>query len=201
MKKFPVLVLLSFSILFFGQKTNELKAEQTIVKYKKLTGDSGVGVLGTQTEKAVAIHIDEILEDSLPQIFHTVKFETFSLNSKKSTIFLCIYENENGLPGKIIDQGKILIEIPSRKTEIIADLSSLKIQVPNKGYFIGFEWILSKKHKINSTSNTSQKPYNPAVSGIVNEDENLFTLDQIWGKSERGLVSTLNLEITYLPKN
>lgn len=60
MKKFPVLVLLSFSILFFGQKTNELKAEQAIVKYQKLTGDSGVGVLGTQTEKAVAIHIDEI---------------------------------------------------------------------------------------------------------------------------------------------
>ena len=113
----------------------------------------------------------------------------------------CIYENENGLPGKILDHAKIILEIPIKNNKIIADLSSLKIKVPTNGYFIGFEWIYSKENIINGTQTDGPKPYNPAISGIQIEKPNLFFFDRNWQKDKEQLSSSLKIDVDYLPEN
>lgn len=200
--KLQFLLLLFFPLLFSAQKSDiihDKEGKATFEFYKKTKPSLETGVLGAENKKAFAIFINEKSLAHSPEIFSKVQFETMNFDGKKSTVFLCIYENDNGLPGKILDEAKIIIEIPIKNTEIVADLSPLKIKVPTNGYFIGFEWILSKKNMINGSGNAPTKAYNPAITGVQNE--NLFVFDENWKKEKDQLASSLKIDVDYLPEN
>ncbi|KIA89350.1 hypothetical protein [Kaistella jeonii] len=202
--KYQFLLLLLLSLSYSAQKaeSSNLEKGKATFEFHKITEPSlGTGVLGMQTKKAFAIFIDQNSKDHSPEIFNKVQFESMNFDGKKSTIFLCIYEDENGLPGKILNQAKILIETPSKKTTVIANLSSLKIKVPTNAYFIGFEWILSKENIINGAQNAGAKPYNPAISGIQIEKPNLYFFDKKWQKDKELLSSSLKIDVDYVPEN
>jgi hypothetical protein len=200
--KYQFLFVLFFPFLFSAQKKELFHNEKATFEYHKSIEKSlGIGVLGMQTKKAFVIFIDEKSIKNSPVIFNKVQFESINFNGKKSVAFLCIYENNKGLPGNIINKAKISVPIPPKKTEIIADLSQLKISVPKNGYFIGFEWILTKENLINGVKNPTEKPYNPTIVGIQNDKLNLFSLNKNWQKEESQLVNSLNINISYLPKN
>lgn len=204
MMKYQFLFLLLLSLSCSAQKTevSNLKEGKATFEFYKITEPAvGTGVLGMQTKKAFAILIDQNSTDHSSEIFSKIQFETMNFDAKKSTVFLCIYENENGLPGKILKQAKILIETPIKKNKIIADLSSLKIKVPTNAYFIGFEWILSKENIINGAKNADPKPYNPAISGIQIEKPNLYFFDKKWQKDKELLSSSLKIAIDYISEN
>lgn len=204
MMKYQFLLLLFLSLSFSAQKAefSNVETRKATFEFHKIKGPSlGTGVVGMQTIKAFAIFIEQESTDHSPEIFNKVQFEAMNFDGKKSTVFLCIYENENGLPGKILDHAKIILEIPIKNNKIIADLSSLKIKVPTNGYFIGFEWIHSKKNIINGTQTDGPKPYNPAISGIQIEKPNLFFFDRNWQKDNEQLSSSLKIDVDYLPEN
>ena len=204
MMKYQFLLLLLLYLSCSAQQTeiSNLKEGKATFEFHKITEPAaGTGVLGMQTKKAFAILIDQNSTDHSPEIFNKVQFETMNFDGKKSTIFLCIYENENGLPGKILDNAKIIIETPIKKNKIIADLSPLKIKVPTNAYFIGFEWILSKENIINGVQNAGAKPYNPAISGIQIEKPNLYFFDKKWQKDKELLSSSLKIAIDYVSEN
>lgn len=200
--KFQLLVFLFLTLSFSAQNTeiSTLEKGKPIVEiHQIIKPSSGIGVLGMKTKKAFAVYINPNSPNNLPEIINKVQFQTLNFGRTKSTVFLCIYENESGLPGKIIDKAKILLKIPAKKNNIIADLSSLKIEVPAEGYFISFEWILVKENIVDGAQ-TDEKPYNPTILGTSNTEENLFTLDKKWGKANGEFITTINLEVSYLPK-
>lgn len=198
--KFYFLLFLLFPIVFFAQKQETINnaKEKASLEFNKKTNSGGTGVLGTKNRNAYAIFIDEKSPTNNPEIFYKVSFETMNFNDKKSSVYLCIYENNNGLPGKIIDKAKIFIEIPTKLTEIIADLSSLNIQVPTNGYFVGFEWILSKENEIKGVTKTSNPPYNPTIDGIISGETNLFVHEKKWQKASVEFNTSLKLDISIL---
>ena len=126
MMKYQFLLFLFLSLSFSAQKAefSNVESGKATFEFHKIKGPSlGTGVVGMQTIKAFAIFIEQESTDHSPEIFNKVQFEAMNFDGKKSTVFLCIYENENGLPGKILDHAKIIIEIPIKNNKIIADLS------------------------------------------------------------------------------
>jgi hypothetical protein len=158
-----------------------------------------IGVLGMENKKAFAIFVNETLPNNSKLYFNTIQFETTNFNKNNSKIFLCLYENKSGIPGELLKNGKILVHVPLKKTNITADLSELKLNVPADGYFIGFEWVLSEKNKIYGAAETTNYPYNPAIKGLSKGKYEMFVFKQKWETAENNLVSSLYFEVTYLP--
>lgn len=203
MKVWKTLFILLFPVLISAQESQIFsKSSEAIFKFKKIqNSNSEIGVVGNQDHSAFAVFVDNNLIKDSTAIFNKVTFETLNFNGKKSTVYLCLYENNRGLPGKIIDQAKILVEIPAKRTKITADLSGLKIKVPKNGYFIGFEWILIKENIITGVRDTKDPPYNPTIGGISGEHLNLYVFNKTWQKESKQLVSSLKLELSYLRNN
>ena len=161
----------------------------------------GTGVLGTEKKKAFAILIENKLSQNSIMILNEVKFKTLNFKKSKADIYLCLYENDKGLPGKIVENGQILLHVAVKKATTNLNLSSLNIKIPTIGYFIGFEWILSKENEISGAFKTSNPPYNPTIEGVAGEDVNLYVFDgETWKKEKDEFVSALKLDITYLTK-
>ena len=194
-----ILFLLFFPLLFNSQRNKTIKDQDVTFIYKNTIKPSGEsGVLGMQSKKAFAIFVNESLPADSIIIFSQVNFGTLNFGHKKSKIYLCIYENNNGLPGKILNSAKILVNIPRKKTDIIVDISKRKIPVPKSGYFVGLEWLIQKENIIYGEVKTQKPPYNPAILGLANGKYELYVLNENWQKAEEILISSLKLEISYL---
>lgn len=192
MNKFLLLLLLPCFLL--SQKQKDFS-----VKYSNLTTPSTgeMSVIGTSEMKAVAIFVNET--ENTDKIFGEIKFKSTVFESKVATIYLTIYENNNGLPGTLINKERILLKIPAKRTEVILNLYAMKIQVPQNGYFMGFEWIQNKKNKILGNNSSDNTPYNPAIAGKFTK-ENLYIFNENhWQKSAKvaPFPSTLDLQINY----
>ena len=200
--KNKIFFLLFFPILFSSQIKNGSKNKKVTFNYQSNAKSSGEGgVLGMENKRAYAIFVNETLPHDSVLFFSKVHFETLNFKQKNSKIFLCIYENISGKPGKIIDNAKIIVKVPTKKTDIIADISKLKIQVPRNGYFIGFEWVLSSDNVIMGETKRHVNPYNPVITGLAKGKYELFVLDESWRKAEEALVSSLKLEVFYAVQN
>jgi len=82
---------------------------------------------------------------------------------------------------------------------VTVDLSKRNIKVPQNGYFIGFEWVLSKENEMKGNVNTSNLPYNPTISSYTGKTVNLSTKRKEWRKEpDASLVAGLALDISYL---
>ena len=126
-----VLFLLIINSFMFSQEKNEKFFNDNIsFKYEKITSpDIGVGVIGSNDRQAYATFVESNTTEKGQTYFHHIRFKSINFSKKPSEIYLCIYENDNGFPGKILDDAKYLISIPARKTLVTADLSTLKIKV------------------------------------------------------------------------
>ena len=192
--------LLIISSLMFSQRKGENLIDENIsFKYEKTDSpDNRFGVIGSKGRQAFAAFVEIDDTDRIQKYFHYIKFKSFNFNSKPSVIYLCIYENSDGLPGKIVDHGKFLINIPPKNTFITADLSKLKLKVPEDGYFIGFEWILNKENELKGNIKTQNPPYTPSIAGFTAAKVNLYTRSETWRKEpDNILIAGLDLEITY----
>lgn len=185
----------------FSQGRHDTKIiKEVTVNYEKVKyHETGIGVMGSDNRKAFASFIENNWTEESQRYFNSIKFMSTNFGKKTAEIYLCIYENNNGLPGKIIESGKILITVPSKNNIVTADLSKLQLQVPRNGYFIGFEWILSKENRISGNTPTLNFPYNPTISGFTAKAINLYSYEGKWRKQEdSNLVAGLALEISYL---
>lgn len=196
--------LLLFAASFmFSQKGNAIQSIDDVkVNFEKLKSkETGIGVMGSDHKPAFATYILRDSSDEKQRYFRTIKFKSANFKKKSAPIYLCIYENNNGLPGKIIDQAKILLSIPSNKNIVNVDLSQKLISVPRSGYFVGFEWVLSKGNKIKGNSPTENSPYNPTISGFSANTMNLYSYHGKWQKeADSHLIAGLELEIIYSDK-
>ena len=184
----------------FSQEKNEKFFNDNIsFKYEKITSpDIGVGVIGSNDRQAYATFFESNITEKSQPYFHQIKFKSINFSKKPSEIYLCIYENSDGLPGKIVDHGKFLINIPPKNTFITTDLSKLKLKVPEDGYFIGFEWILNKENELKGNIKTQNPPYTPSIAGFTAAKVNLYSRSETWRKEpDNILIAGLDLEITY----
>ncbi|MGZ5273239.1 MAG: hypothetical protein ACXWCA_02870 [Kaistella sp.] len=195
-----IFLFLFFTSFMFSQKADATKTVDGFkvsfekVKYK----ETWIGVMGSDSKQAFATYIEGDSSDKKQRYYQTIKFQSTNFQKKSAPIYLCIYENENGLPGKLIDKAKILLHIPSKKNRISVDLSQKLIPVPHNGYFVGFEWIRSKENKINGNAATEDSPYNPTISGFTANNINLYSYHGKWQKeADSHLVAGLELEIIY----
>ena len=185
--------------MFSQRKGENLIDENISLKYEKTDSpDNRFGVIGSKGRQAFAAFVEIDDTDRIKKYFHYIKFKSFNFNRKPSVIYLCIYENSDGLPGKIVDHGKFLINIPPKNTFITADLSKLKLKVPEDGYFIGFEWILNKENELKGNIKTQNPPYTPSIAGFTAAKVNLYSRSETWRKEpDNILIAGLDLEITY----
>ena len=198
--KLILFLILLNSLMFSQEKSDKLSNESVSFKYEKIqTSDNGIGVIGSNERRAYATFVESNITEKRQTYFHQIRFKSINFSKKPSEIYLCIYENDNGFPGKILDDAKYLISIPARKTLVTADLSTLKIKVPAHGYFIGFEWVLSKGNEIKGNVKTPNLPFNPTISGYTGKTVNLYTKRKEWSKEpDASLVAGLALDISYL---
>lgn len=102
------------------------------------------------------------------------------------------------MPGEILEGAKFLVNIPAHKSFVTADLSKLKIKVPENGYFVGFEWVLSKENEMKGKISAAKLPYNPTISGFTDNKVNLYSRRKEWRRQQDSdLVAGLALEISY----
>lgn len=198
---FMFLVLVLPLSLFSQEKRVETTVAGPLISYEKVKSpEAGMGVIGSEDRKAFASFI-EGSADKMQNNFYSIKFKSINFSKKPAQIYLCIYEDDNGLPGNIIVKGKILISVPAKQNIVSVDLSHLNIEVPRKGYFVGFEWILNKKNKISGNTKNSIYPYNPTISGITGKDVNLYIYDGQWKKSQNSeIVTGIALDIVELKR-
>ena len=196
-----IFLLLIINSLMYSQNREKLFNEDISFKYEiKKDQHNTIGVIGSAGRQAYATFIENNGPEKNQQYFQHIKFTSTNLGKKPSEIYLCIYENNNGLPGNIIDGAKFLVRIPALTTFIIADLSQLKIKVPVDGYFLGFEWLLEQENEIKGNTSTSNLPYNPTIKGYTGNKVNLYSKHKEWRKeSDTNFVAGLALEISYIP--
>ena len=197
--KLILFLILLNSLMFSQEKSDKLSNESVSFKYEKIqTSDNGIGVIGSNDRRAYATFVESNTTEKGQTYFHHIRFKSINFSKKPSEIYLCIYENSDGLPGKIVDHGKFLINIPPKNTFITADLSKLKLKVPEDGYFIGFEWILNKENELKGNIKTQNPPYTPSIAGFTAAKVNLYSRSETWRKEpDNILIAGLDLEITY----
>ncbi|WP_332024039.1 hypothetical protein [Kaistella sp.] len=198
--KLILFLILLNSLMFSQEKSDKLSNESVSFKYEKIqTSDYGIGVIGSNERRAYATFVESNITEKSQTFFHQIRFKSINFSKKPSEIYLCIYENDNGFPGKLLDEAKYLVTIPTLKTLITADLSKLNFKVPENGYFIGFEWVLSKENEIKGNVKTPNLPFNPTISGYTGKTANLYTKRKKWRKEpDASLVAGLALDISYL---
>lgn len=198
--KLILFLLLINSFMFSQEKNEKLFNDSISFEYEKIASpDIGVGVIGSNDRQAYATFFESNSTEKSQPYFHQIKFKSINFSKKPSEIYLCIYENDNALPGKLLDEAKYLVTIPTRKVLVTADLSKLNIKVPEEGYFIGFEWVLSKENEMKGNVKTTNLPYNPTISGYTGKTVNLYTKSKKWRKEpDASLVAGLALDISYL---
>ena len=198
--KLILFLILLNSLMFSQEKSDKLSNESVSFKYEKIqTSDNGIGVIGSNDKQAYATFFASNITEKSQPYFHQIKFKSINFSKKPSEIYLCIYENDNGLPGKLLDEAKYLVYIPTRKALVTVDLSKRNIKVPQNGYFIGFEWVLSNEDEMKGNVKTPNLPYNPTISSYTGKTVNLYTKRTEWRKEpDASLVAGLALDISYL---
>ncbi|MCP2037455.1 hypothetical protein [Chryseobacterium sp. HSC-36S06] len=197
--KFTFFLLIVSSIIFSQKKNEKFFDEDISIKYEKVpASDVGIGVMGSFDKQAYATFVGSNVAEKNQQYFHYIKFKSINFTENSSQIYLCIYKNNRGLPGEILEGAKFLVNIPAHKSFVTADLSKLKIKVPENGYFVGFEWVLSKENEMKGKISAAKLPYNPTISGFTDNKVNLYSRRKEWRRQQDSdLVAGLALEISY----
>ncbi|MEM6298237.1 MAG: carboxypeptidase-like regulatory domain-containing protein [Bacteroidota bacterium] len=81
----------------------------------------------------------------------------------KNTVFnLRLYTvGENGKPDKFLRDQNILVNVPKGKKWTTVNLSAFRIKFPEKGFFVGIEWLIieENKHEYEYTKSDFKKKY------------------------------------------
>lgn len=104
------------------------------IRLRKRSQSVGFGSTQLGTEIAALIPIDR------PTVIYSAHFVVNHLNKEPLLLRLNIYEMKDGKPERNIVPENILIEAPSEKGEVVADLMKYDLQV-NDDVLLSLEWI------------------------------------------------------------
>ena len=114
------------------------------------------------------------------------KVNFFTLSElKKATIKLYLFDIDSiGFPNNIIFDEELIIEVSKGKKITSIDFSKYQIKVPNDGFFVGFEWLITNENLYNYTANIEREGkiiknqknqnYQPYLGLIPSDDESVW---------------------------
>lgn len=148
-------------------KSNPIQLKEVVIKQSQETQKKVIDYYETYGfrrrsnyfSNAVFIAVSEQDIEKYPFI-NKIKFRTLSEIDKAKIRFYLVEKNSDGSPSKNLLSKEVVIETEKGNSKIEIDFSSQKIQIPDEGFFIVFEKLLTEHNKIYSEGEYKDKSGN-----------------------------------------